>query len=251
MKQIYRCIDISIQNISGFMNGQIGLQLKDLLFGVDGMATSIPRGIPNLNLVAPFSCIPSQANQTRGVVTGNRKRKHMRPGSSFKNRKFRRPGIQPVNVEQVQQAMPVETSLPKKMRTDEGWRGMPYAAAQVEGQFGTPHVDPTSSHQRNRGWGEMCAGGWEQSKPSGAGGWEETYNKPRGGGWGVSQHNGWGAIQQAGWGVGNQQHSSGGWGSWEATQQPNVGVWGVGGWGGIQQHIGGGGADHRAYSTRF
>lgn len=240
------------------MNGQIGFQLKDLLFGVDGMATSIPRGIPNLNLVAPFSCIPSQANQTRGIVTGNRKRKPMRPGSSLKNRKFRRPGIQSGNGEQVQQAMPVETSFAKKMRTNEGWRGRPCAAAQVEGQFGTPHADPTSSSQQwNQGWGEMYAGGWERTKqasaggweksePSVAGGWEETYNKPRGGGWG--------AMQQAGWEVGKQQHSSGGWGSWEAAQQPNVGVWGVGGWGGTQRHIGGGGAqasDHRVYPTRF
>ncbi|KAH6772530.1 hypothetical protein C2S52_004671 [Perilla frutescens var. hirtella] len=207
VKQIHKCIDISIRYISALMNGQMGLKVKDLLFGADGITV----GIPNLNMIAaPFPCIPSQANQPRGI-TGKRKKKPMRTGPSFKNRRICMENHQSGNGKQVQQAMAVETSLAKKMRTGDGWGGGRCAAA-----VGTPHVIPTNSQSQrgSGGWGEMCAGGWERSEqPAAGGGWEEAYRARGGDGWGVSPQNiwgGWGAMQQ-------QRQSSGGWGG--AQQQ--------------------------------
>lgn len=57
VKVIYKCIELSLHHIFSFIDGQIGVSVKDLLFGQDAIPTAIPRGVPNL----PW--VPSQAYQ--------------------------------------------------------------------------------------------------------------------------------------------------------------------------------------------
>ncbi|KAL8545514.1 hypothetical protein ACS0TY_005605 [Phlomoides rotata] len=73
VKLIYKCIDISLQHIFSFVDGKIGVNVKDLLFGRDGISTSIPRGFPNSpgNAVLPW--VSSQAHHPSKIVTGKRK----------------------------------------------------------------------------------------------------------------------------------------------------------------------------------
>ncbi|XP_042053954.1 protein HESO1-like [Salvia splendens] len=209
VKQIYNCIEISIQHLTSFMGGQIGLQLKDLLFGVDGIPSSIPRVIANFNMTAQFPHVQSHGKRK---VTGKREKKSMRLLNKNSTAHMIR---QSGKGKQVEQAVLVETSLAKRMRTDEGW-----TAAR-----GTP----TNSQQ----WEVTRAGaGWEQA----AAGYEARGS----GGWGVSEQNRWG-----GWGRGNQQQqSSWGWGAvqqgggWGEGNQQSSGGWDKGGLGAMQQGSG-------------
>ena len=115
VKQIYKCIEISIQHLTSFMGGQIGLQLKDLLFGVDGIPFSIPRGIANFNMTTQFPHVQSHGKR---IVTGKREKKSLRPFNKNSTAHMKR---QSGKGKQVEQAVLVETSLAKRMRTDEGW----------------------------------------------------------------------------------------------------------------------------------
>ncbi|KAI3445374.1 hypothetical protein Pfo_002039 [Paulownia fortunei] len=224
VKQIYKCIDISIRYIFSFMDGQIGVKLKELLFGQDGVTTPIPRGTSNLHPIAALPSI-SQANQTRRVVTGKRRKQAMRPDSALMSRISPVegcPGTESGSHEQVEQAMLLESASAKKMRTAEGWRGMPNGsrgAAHVGGRVGTQHAmpfDPMKRQQTVGGWAGTHAGGWGGTQQPSVGGWGVT-QQPSVGGWGVTQQpsfGGWGVTQQpsaGGWG-GTQQHTAGGWG---------------------------------------
>lgn len=244
VKQIYKCIDTSIRHITCFMGGQIGSELKDLLFGVDGIPTSsIPR---NLNVIGPtFLHIPSsQGKQSKGMkVSGKRKKKGMQKGVPLNKKSTIHPQLE--IGKQIQQAMP----LAKRARTDEGWRGTGDGSCIAAADRG--------------GWDEVRGGGWEENSAVGGGRWQV---RGSGGGWGDwgGGGGGWGGgIQQqhgswGGWGGGiQQQYSSwGGWerggggdhpqqqqnsrswpppppqqsrGGWEETQQREVGAWGWGG----------------------
>ncbi|KAL1549772.1 protein HESO1-like [Salvia divinorum] len=233
VKQIYKCIEISIQHLTSFMGGQIGLQLKDLLFGVDGIPTSIPKGITNFNMAAQFPRVQSHGKR---IVTGKREKKSLRLPGPFNKNSTAHMKRQSGKGKQVQQAVLVETSLAKRMRTDEGWTAA----------LGTPtNSQPWEVARAGAGW-EQAAAGYEAR---GVGGWGVS-EQNRWGGWGrgnqLQQSSwGWGAVQQGGgWGEGNQQ-SSGGWdkGGLGAMQQGSG--WGEGnqhrsqGWdGGIRQGSG-------------
>ncbi|PIN21560.1 S-M checkpoint control protein CID1 [Handroanthus impetiginosus] len=248
VKQIYKCIDISIRYIFSFMDGQIGVTLRDLLFGQDGIPTPIPIGTLNLLPIAALPCTP-HANQPRRVINGKRRKQAMHSNSA-----------------RVEQAMPLESA--KRMRTAEGWIGMPNGSRGVElveGRVGTQLAmtfDPTKGQQ-------PIGGGWVMAQQPAAGGWGVT-RQPSTGGWGVTKQptaEGWGGTQQSstggwggawhlitgGWGE-TQQSSAGGWrggqpsstAGWGATQQSRAGGRGTGqassatGWGGGQSSIAGG-----------
>lgn len=189
------------------MERHIGVELKDLLFGVDGIPTS---SIPKyLNVTAPtFPHKPSsQGKQSKGViVSGKRKKKGMQQGKSFPKKRTIHP--QPGIGKQVQQAMP----LAKRQRTDEGWRGAGDGIAAPN----------------HGGWDEMRGGrggGWEGNGAAG-GGWEVRGGSS--GGWGD-----WGGGG-GGWGAGIQQQHSG-WGSWGGGVQQQQSSWGWGRGGDHQQ----------------
>lgn len=217
MKQIYKCIDISLKHIFSFINGQIGDNVKDLLFGQDGLPTSIPRRIRNLHGRAALHGVPSQI---RGKVTGKRKKRAMR-GESV---------IIPVAV---QQPKALESCLVKKTRTVEGWRAMPdgsWAPPPTEDPIVGQHVDSTQQ-QHAGGWEEMdgrdwhrseeatVAEGWGVKRESRAGGWGET-RQPSSSSWGKTEKvSGWGrgwagTVQPCGggWGVKLQSNAARGWG---------------------------------------
>lgn len=211
VKQIYKCIDMSVRYIRSFMERQIGVELKDLLFGVDGIPTS---SIPKyLNVTAPtFPGMPSsRGKQRKGVIVGGkRKKKGMQQGKSFPKKRTIQP--QPGNGKQVQQAMP----LAKRARTDEGWRGVGDEACMSAANHG--------------GWDQMRGGrggGWEGNGAAGGGGWEVTGGSS--GGWGD-----WGGGGGGGWGAGIQQQHSG-WGAWGGGVQQQHSSWGD--WGGHQQQL--------------
>lgn len=248
-KKIYKCIDISIRYILSFMSGYIGVELRELLFGQDGISAPIPR---NMHPIAALPCVPSQANQIRRVATGKR----------------RKP------------AMPFE---PMKRQQPMGGCAGKYA----QGWEATRRPTEPTQHLDARGCGsthQPSAGGWGGAQQSSAGGWGarathqasavnwkstqqpvardwEATQQPSAGGWGANQQTSagdWGATHQAsagswkstqqpvarGWGA-TQQPSAGGWGAtqqpsargWEATQQDSAGDWGAtwqdsaGGWG--------------------
>ncbi|KAL0335465.1 UNVERIFIED_CONTAM: hypothetical protein Sradi_4758400 [Sesamum radiatum] len=248
VKQIYKCIDISIRHIFSFIDGQIGIELRDLMFGQDGMPTRIPRGTPHLHPIAALPCIPSQANQTKGLVSGKRRKQTMRMDSALPYRITPvecRTGTQSGSQEQVQQAILLDSVSTKKMRTAEGWRGMPSGsqeAAHMGGCVATQQpIDPRERQQPMGGWSGVYAGGWEGTQQPAAVGWGLT-QQPSARGWEVARQptaGGWGGAQQTtGW-VGAQQATD--WGgaqqatSWGGAQQTT-------GWGGAQQATSWGGA---------
>ncbi|KAL0422067.1 UNVERIFIED_CONTAM: Terminal uridylyltransferase 4 [Sesamum latifolium] len=195
VKQIYKCIDISISQIFSFMDGQIGIELRDLMFGQDGIPTRIPRGTPHSHPIAALPCIPSQANRTEGLVSGKRRKQAMCLDSALPYRITPvegRTGKQSGSQEQVQQAILLDSVSTKKMRTAEGWRGMPSGsqeAAHVEGRVATQQpFDPRGRQQSIGGWAGVYAGGWralssllqvgeEHSKPQAG----EEHSKPQAG----------------------------------------------------------------------
>ncbi|KAL0357294.1 UNVERIFIED_CONTAM: hypothetical protein Scaly_1415100 [Sesamum calycinum] len=248
VKQIYKCIDISIRHIFSFIDGQIGIELRDLMFGQDGMPTRIPRGTPHLHPIAALPCIPSQANQTKGLVSGKRRKQTMRMDSALPYRITPvecRTGTQSGSQEQVQQAILLDSVSTKKMRTAEGWRGMTSGsqeAAHMGGCVATQQpIDPRERQQPMGGWSGVYAGGWEGTQQPAAVGWGLT-QQPSARGWEVARQptaGGWGGAQQTtGW-VGAQQATD--WGgaqqatSWGGAQQTT-------GWGGAQQATSWGGA---------
>ncbi|KAK4402159.1 Terminal uridylyltransferase 7 [Sesamum angolense] len=275
VKQIYKCIDISIRHIFSFIDGQIGIELRDLMFGQDGMPTRIPRGTPHLHPIAALPCIPSQANQTKGLVSGKRRKQTMRMDSALPYRITPvecRTGTQSGSQEQVQQAILLDSVSTKKMRTAEGWRGMPSGsqeAAHMGGCVATQQpIDPRERQQPMGGWSGVYAGGWEGTQQPAAVGWGltqqpsargwEVARQPTAGGWGgARQTTGWvGAQQTTDWGGAQQATSWGGaqqttgWGgaqqatSWGGAHQ-TTGLGGAQqttGWGGAQQATGWGGA---------
>ncbi|KAL3629683.1 hypothetical protein CASFOL_026905 [Castilleja foliolosa] len=86
VKRIYKCIDISIRHVFAFMDGKIGAEVKDILFGKDGI-----RSI------------------TRRVETGKRKKQVMYTGSARTTRIFHQ-----------DQDTVDESGLAKKMRIGPG-----------------------------------------------------------------------------------------------------------------------------------
>lgn len=259
-KKIYKCIDISIRYILSFMSGYIGVELRELLFGQDGISAPIPR---NMHPIAALPCVPSQANQIRRVATGKRRK----PAMPF---------------EPMKRQQPMGGCAGKYAQ---GWE------ATRRPTEPTQHLDARgcgSTHQPSAGgWGsthQTGAGGWGGAQQSSAGEWGarathqasavnwkstqqpvardwEATQQPSAGGWGANQQTSagdWGATHQAsagswkstqqpvarGWGA-TQQPSAGGWGAtqqpsargWEATQQDSAGDWGAtwqdsaGGWG--------------------
>ncbi|KAL3623980.1 hypothetical protein CASFOL_032796 [Castilleja foliolosa] len=168
VKQIYKCINISIQHIFSFMDRKIGAEVKDLLFGkyVIHPTPSFTRGYAsNLHPTMVLPCyIPYQPNQIRRVETEKRKK----------------------------QATD-EFEWAKKMRIAEGWRGMP------SGSLGPVNFDgirtqnddvvPYDPMRRQMG-------GWDGNWQPGAGGWGRTTPQQLGaGGWGETQHH----IRREGW----------------------------------------------------
>ncbi|KAL8545518.1 hypothetical protein ACS0TY_005608 [Phlomoides rotata] len=235
MKLIYKCIDISLKHIFSFTDGQIGGNVKDLLFGRDGFPTSIPRRIRDLHVRAALPGVPSQEHQTRGNVTGKRKKRAMRGESR----------IIPVGV---QKPKALESCLGKRTRTAEGWRVMPdgsWAPPPVEDPIVGQHVDSTQQ-QHARGWDELESLDWDRTEQAAAAeGWAVT-RQPRNGGWGETgqpSSSSWGGTEKlSGWGrgwAGTVQPCAGGW---RVTQKSSAKGWGEaqqlsgGGWGGTLQH---------------
>ncbi|CAA3020145.1 Hypothetical predicted protein [Olea europaea subsp. europaea] len=66
IKQIYECINLSTQYVLSFMDGQIGgVQLKEFLFGHDGIITLRRTSTSNSHQIASLPNIPSQSNQRK------------------------------------------------------------------------------------------------------------------------------------------------------------------------------------------
>ncbi|XP_047962260.1 protein HESO1-like isoform X2 [Salvia hispanica] len=237
VKQIYKCIEISIQHLTSFMGGQIGLQLKDLLFGVDGIPFSIPRGIANFNMTTQFPHVQSHGKR---IVTGKREKKSLRPFNKNSTAHMKR---QSGKGKQVEQAVLVETSLAKRMRTDEGWADGNAAVgyeARGGGGWGVSEQNRwggwgrgNQQQQSSWGWGAVQqGGGWGEGNQQSSGGWDKGAMQ-QGSGWGEGdQHGsqGWeGGIRQGGgWGDGNYVGRGWGGGGWERSEQGNVGGWGWG-----------------------
>lgn len=253
VKVIYKCIELSLQHIFSFIDGQIGVNVKELLFGRDGISTSIPKGIPNLHENAGLPWVPSHAFQPSvpgdSVLTSEIIPVESCPGTELGSR------------EQVQQAVLPESSVTKRMRTAEGSRAMSggsWDSAPVEGQFVGQHVDSTQQ-QHARGWDNLHAGDWERTPHAAAEGWALT-RQSRAGGWEGTEQPGsssWRGIEQpssSGWRV-PEQLSGGGWErtqqfggrGWAGTVLPRAGDWrgtaSAGGWRGWeraqQQNAGG------------
>ncbi|GFQ05561.1 hypothetical protein PHJA_002700200 [Phtheirospermum japonicum] len=186
VKRIYKCIDISIAHIFSFMDGKIGAEVRDLLFGKDGIRPTTPftRGYAsNLHPTVMLPCrIPFQANQSKRVETGKRKKQFMHPDSALTTRIF------------PQDQATVESALAKRMRIAEGWRGMPSGSlgpGNVEDRIGTQHdIIPYDLMRRQ-------TGGWEGNWQPSAGDWGGTTPQQLdAGGWGETQHH----IVREGWG---------------------------------------------------
>ncbi|KAL8527919.1 hypothetical protein ACS0TY_005653 [Phlomoides rotata] len=252
VKLIYKCIDISLQHIFSFVDGKIGVDVKDLLFGRDGISTSIPRGFPNL---PGNAVLPGQAHHPSEIVTGKQKNQAMLGDSTLTNRiipvgSF--PGTEFESREQVPQATLLESSLTKRIRTSEGRQAMPggsWAPAPVEAQIVAQHVRSTQQPHA-RSWDEMRAQDWERSQQTAAEGWAVTRQpyssglrvpeQPSGGGWERTQQFG-----GRGW-AGIVQPRAGGWNGWGETQQPRGG-----GRGGTLQHTArGGGRTSNSFKER-
>ncbi|KAL6493842.1 hypothetical protein OROGR_031751 [Orobanche gracilis] len=216
VKRIYKCIDMSIRYIFAFMDGRIGGEVRDFLFGRDGITVIPPTTTPFTSrrgsvhpVAAALPCgISYQANQRRGVAATVGKRK--------KQQEVMRPGF-------VQERA-------KKMRIAEG---APCRPSSARGGWGGA---PGQHSSAGRGWGEApgqhgnSGGGWggtPRQHSSAGGGWGGT------GGQHSSARGGWGGTG-GGW-EGTQQHSSsgGGWGGtgggWEGTRQHSSAGGGSGG----------------------
>ncbi|KAL8061609.1 hypothetical protein ABFX02_02G096400 [Erythranthe guttata] len=223
VKKIYKCIDISIKYIMGFIDGQIGVEVKELLFG-QGRDGIIPTGSSKLHRIAG---LPYEANQATRKVNGKRRRE---AEFSLMNRK--------ISVE--------KAALAKK--PNESWG----EAAHVRNQHVFSGGWEGTQRPATGGWGATAAVGssWEATQRPAAGGWGSTPHQPAAGGWGSSLHQ----PASRGWGSTPHQPAAGGWGSsphpaskgWGGSQQPAAGGWGgsqrpaAGGWGGSQRPAAGG-----------
>ncbi|KAL7157730.1 hypothetical protein ABFS83_02G096600 [Erythranthe nasuta] len=235
VKKIYKCIDISIKYIMGFIDGQIGVEVKELLFG-QGQDGIIPTGSSKLHRIAG---LPYEANQATRKVNGKRRRE-----AEFSLIK----------------KIPVEKAAASAKKPKESWG----EAAHVRNQHVFSGGWEGTQRPATGGWGATAAVGssWEATQQPAAGGWGSTPHQPAAGGWGSTPHQpaagGWGSSPHqsaaGGWGSTLHQPAAGGWGStlhpaskgWGVSQQPAAGGWGgsqrpaAAGWGGSQRPAGGG-----------
>ncbi|XP_012837707.1 PREDICTED: uncharacterized protein LOC105958248 isoform X1 [Erythranthe guttata] len=244
VKKIYKCIDISIKYIMGFIDGQIGVEVKELLFG-QGQDGIIPTGSSKLHRIAG---LPYEANQATRKVNGKRRRE-----AEFSLIK----------------KISVEKAAASAKKPKESWG----EAAHVRNQHVFSGGWEGTQRPATGGWGATAAVGssWEATQRPAAGGWGSTPHQAAAGGWGSSLHQpasrGWGSTPHQpaaggwgssphpaskGWGSTPHQPAAGGWGSsphpaskgWRASQQPAAGGWGgshrPGGWGESQRPAAGG-----------
>ncbi|XP_012837709.1 PREDICTED: uncharacterized protein LOC105958248 isoform X3 [Erythranthe guttata] len=221
VKKIYKCIDISIKYIMGFIDGQIGVEVKELLFG-QGQDGIIPTGSSKLHRIAG---LPYEANQATRKVNGKRRRE-----AEFSLIK----------------KISVEKAAASAKKPKESWG----EAAHVRNQHVFSGGWEGTQRPATGGWGATAAVGssWEATQRPAAGGWGSTPHQAAAGGWGSSLHQ----PASRGWGSTPHQPAAGGWGSsphpaskgWRASQQPAAGGWGgshrPGGWGESQRPAAGG-----------
>ncbi|XP_022865478.1 uncharacterized protein LOC111385330 isoform X3 [Olea europaea var. sylvestris] len=256
IKQIYECINLSTRYVLSFMDGQIGeVQLKEFLFGHDGITTLCRTGTSNSHQIASLRSIPSQSNQRKRNRNGEGEeaRKQALPLDPIPTKRIASmhgwAGMPSGSWRQVERAMPFETGWTKKIQSTEGWREMP-----DDGWEGTKYAmpsDPGNGQQLMRGWGgtrHSVAGLQGGVHSKGWGGTQEPFARcwggtiePIAGGWGGVHAEGWGRTQEPvvesrdrvhteGWG-GIRQPIAGGqnWVHAEGcggTQQPIAGDWG-------------------------
>ncbi|CAA3002173.1 Hypothetical predicted protein, partial [Olea europaea subsp. europaea] len=231
IKQIYECINLSTRYVLSFMDGQIGeVQLKEFLFGHDGITTLCGTGTSNSHQIASLRSIHSQSNQ----------RKRNRNGEGEEAKKQALP-LDPIPVKriasmhgwagmpsgswrQVERAMPFETGWTKKIQSTEGWREMP-----DHGWEGTKYAmpsDPGNGQQLMRGWGgTRCSVAGLQGgvHSKGWGGTQEPFARcsggtiePIAGGWGGVHAEDWGRTQEPVVESRDQVHAEG----WGGIRQP-------------------------------
>ncbi|KAL2553223.1 protein HESO1-like [Forsythia ovata] len=251
IKQIYECINLSARYVLSFMDGQIGgVQLKEFLFGHDGI-TSLRRTITsNLHQIAALPSNPSQSYQRKRDRDGEGREggKQALPLKSLPTKRIIPmqgwAGLSSGSWGQVKRAMPFEVGWTKKIRTTEGWGGTQHSVA---GGQGGVHAEGCGGNQEpvDGDWGGVHAEGWGGTWEPVAGGWGVegrvgTQQPMAGGrdrvhaeGWGGTQQpiaGGWGGVRATGWG-GTQQSASGGWDrvraeGWGGSQQSAAGGWG-------------------------
>lgn len=278
IKQIYECINLSTRYVLSFMDGQIGgVQLKEFLFGHDGITTLRRIGTSNSHQIASLPSIPFPSNQRKRNRNreGEEAKRQANPLSTKRIASMQGwAGMSSGRWVQVERAMPFETRWTKKIQTTEGGREMP--SDSWEGTKYSMPTDPRNGQQLMGGWGrtqhsvaglqggvhakgwggtqEPIAEGWGGTREPDAQGWGRI-REPIAGSWGGAHAEGWGRTRESvvggqdrvraeGWG-GTRQSIAGGWDwvraeGWGGTQQPIAGGWGgvhAEGWGRTQQPV--------------
>ncbi|CAI9780513.1 unnamed protein product [Fraxinus pennsylvanica] len=207
IKQIYECINLSTRYVLSFMDGQIGgVQLKEFLFGHDGITTLRRIGTSNSRQIASLPNISSQSNQ--------RKRNRIR------ERK-----------EAEKQAMPLNPLPTKRITSMQGWAGTSVGSWGQVKQAMSFESGWTDKTQTTEGWRERPDDVWgdtEYAMPCDPRNWQQPMD-----GWGGTQHSITGGqcrVHAEGWG-GTWEPVAGGWGGVHSegrvgTQQPTAGGWG-------------------------
>ncbi|CAA3019880.1 Hypothetical predicted protein [Olea europaea subsp. europaea] len=220
IKQIYECIKLSTRYVLSFMDGQIGgVQLKEFLFGHDGITTLRRIRTSNSHQIASLRNIPSQSNKRKRNRNKERQegKKQVMPLDFLPTKRIASTqgwaGTSAGSLGQVEQPMSFEFGWMNKTRTTEGWREMP----DDDTEYAMP-CDPRNGQQPMDGWGgtqHSSTGGQRRVHAEGWGGTQERVA----GGWGAEGWvrtrepvaGGWGGVHSEGQ-VGTRQPTAGGWG---------------------------------------
>ncbi|XP_031093928.1 protein HESO1-like isoform X2 [Ipomoea triloba] len=209
VKKIYKCIHVSSQHISAFVEGRIeGSALKEYLFGRSGDSTLVDEG------------------------PKNKKRKNDGNG----------PKTEEVAAKASQQTNPLKPVLAVRNSAKEGWDASP-SGNLVKSATKVWGGSPSGSWGKSvlDGWGGSPSGSWGKSTTDGWGGSPSgSLEKSAAKGWGGSPSRSWGKPAVDLWGE-SKVVGSKGWGGGSSSQswgKPAVDLWGeskvVGskGWGG-------------------